>query len=278
MYVCAVTDMADPIADDEEFDGPKQYQLKLDEGDISIISMSGLRGKPDKPDTDTYAKSIRSAFLLLAHTKVSSDFIDYVEQGVPETRYFPSMVALQLYLTGDFDGDIIKPDGNEYVAIGEKPSEENEEQKKTRIKPAFDRLIKVTQAYDDWLASKLIPPKQAADQPQAPARHMGNDFQTKYTYVYDTILYRVLISRFACDNLVMHRMREHDVLRQLLAANEQDIVQKQTNVSEAAKTADRAKYKEALDDLVQYVNKDLYNKFKELATPPTPPPSPLPEE
>jgi hypothetical protein len=202
---------------------------------------------------DAYEQAIRDSALLLSFAQIEEEppgTVRYTDRPDANLRYFPSMVALQLYLESD---TAVDPDAS-YTALPLAPPNETPEARSSRLAEAVKTLAEGTYANDIRLT------------PDFPWTERI-EFQTKYTYVYEALRHRVLFARQAREEVVLTRTAEKNALASLLndASIEAEIVKLQQTCAVAFANAQRDQIHPAVTAVLAFVNNTLYAKFLALA-------------
>lgn len=208
---------------------------------------------PDGPDRAAYDQAIRDSAVLLSFTQIDEEqpgVVTYTARSDANVRYFPSMVALQLYFEAD---SAVNPDAS-FTPLPPAPPNETPEARAARLAEAVKTLAEGTYANDNRLT------------PDFPWTERI-EFQTKYTYVYEALRHRVLVARQARKEVVLTRTAEKKALDSLLADSptNTEIVKLQQDCVNAFATAQLNQIQPAVAAVIAFVNQTLYDKFLTLA-------------
>lgn len=210
-----------------------------------------------------YEQGIRDTILLLGFSKIDDaqpGTVTRTETLSAKERYFPSMLALQLYL----ESDTVMHDGSVLTLLPIAPADETPEQENVRIGDALAKMVQATYGNDVLLQ----PGTGSAIQPVTWAEKIV--FQTDYSYVYDALRHRVLVSRDARRDALLTRALEKTVLDKLLtnAQIKDEVAALQAKCTDAfvATEGDIAgSVQLATAAVVAYINDVLYARFIEIA-------------
>lgn len=244
------------MADESNIDQIDQIELLEDYGH----QLSSLRTAANGPRSAgglraQYEMALVSSRLLLRSTKIDPENAGVVSRtDAPNDalRYFPSMLALQLYLESDtklFNGSVYEPP---LVA----PANETPEAQTVRLDAEFTKMILALHGND----LRLKPPFLWSER---------IEFQDKYLRVYEALRHHVLLARATRTKVLITRDVEKTVLGQLLGDEQIKLAvsRLQANCNNAFALADNTAQQAietAITATMTYANKTLFDKFMAL--------------
>lgn len=209
------------------------YNVAINDS-IELLSMSAI--DPARPGVATRTDSYSSA-----------------------TRYYPSMLALQLYC--ESNNVLHGKDGlSIYRALPSASAGETPEVRSKRLDDALAYMVPAIYANDQQLATL----KAELELPWG-ARI---EFQTDYPFVYDALRHRALVERRVRDQSLLTRAVEKAALGALLAQKKDKIAAADAKCQQAFAKVDgdiAGAIQAAVTAAVQLVNDELFAAFIEFA-------------